>query len=53
MKEENAVLLETIRKLKEENRSLLMIPRTMAHWDEFKGYDDDVVGRGPSGFIGS
>ncbi|KAL8445792.1 hypothetical protein Emed_005348 [Eimeria media] len=43
VKDENTTLTETIRKLKEENRSLLMIPRTMAHWDEFKGYEDDVV----------
>ncbi|KAL8272372.1 hypothetical protein Esti_003662 [Eimeria stiedai] len=42
VKDENATLTETIRKLKDENRSLLMIPRTMAHWDEFKGYEDDV-----------
>ncbi|KAL8438827.1 hypothetical protein Efla_003864 [Eimeria flavescens] len=42
VKEENATLSETIRKLKEDNRSLLMIPRTMAHWDDFKGYEDDV-----------
>ncbi|KAL8435565.1 hypothetical protein ACSSS7_002410 [Eimeria intestinalis] len=42
VKDENATLMETIRRLKEENRSLLMIPRTMAHWDEFKGYEDDL-----------
>ena len=42
IKEENATLLETTRKLKEENRSLMMIPRTMAHWDELNGYEDDV-----------
>ncbi|KAL8455599.1 hypothetical protein Emag_000594 [Eimeria magna] len=42
VKDENTSLTEALRKLKEENRSLLMIPRTMAHWDEFKGYDDDL-----------
>lgn len=42
LKEENATLLETTRRLKEENLSLLMIPRTLANWEDFKGYDDVV-----------
>ncbi|OEH74463.1 kinesin heavy chain-like protein [Cyclospora cayetanensis] len=42
VKGENATLLEINRELKEENRCLLMIPRTMAHWDELKAHEDDV-----------
>ncbi|CDI80302.1 kinesin heavy chain, putative [Eimeria praecox] len=40
VKQENATLQETTRRLKEENRSLLMIPKTMTNWEELKGYDD-------------
>ena len=42
VKQENATLQETTRRLKEENRSLLMIPKTMTNWEELKGYDDVV-----------
>ncbi|CDJ29234.1 LOW QUALITY PROTEIN: kinesin heavy chain, putative [Eimeria mitis] len=40
VKQENATLQETTRRLKEENRSLLMIPKTMTNWEDLKGYDD-------------